>query len=93
MIKRTIILATAAVCLAAAIILLANFTYRRAAEPAWISDRFCRAESVFALREPTYEHMRERIKQYERYIGRFKKSGALPKPPLLRPEKPLIGKG
>ena len=74
--KRTIILTAAAVCLAASIMLIIDFTYRRAAEPAFIGDRFSRTESVCALREPTYEHMRGRMQEYRRYAARIKKGNA-----------------
>lgn len=89
MIKRTIILTTAAVCLAASLLLIINFTFRNAAEPAWLGDRFSRTESVCALREPTYEHMRGRMQEYRRYAARIKKGNAGRPAAPARPEKAL----
>lgn len=87
--KRTIILTAAAVCLAASILLIIDFTYRRAAEPAFIGDRFSRAESVCAVEEHGYEHMRERMKEFEKYYARIKRSGKPAKERPARPEKML----
>lgn len=84
--KRTLILTTAAVCLAASLMLIINFSFRRAAEPAFLGDRFS-AASVCAVREPTYEHMRERIKEYKKYREQIGKDARAQKP--LRPERML----
>lgn len=77
--KRTLILTTAAVCLAASLMLIINFSFRRAAEPAFLGDRFS-AASVCAVREPTYEHMRERIKEYKKYREQIGKDARAQKP-------------
>ena len=87
--KRTLILTTAAVCLAASLMLIINFSFRRAAEPAFIGDRFSRTESVCAVEEPGYEHMRERMKEFEKYYARIKRSGKPAKERPARPEKML----
>lgn len=86
MIKRTIILTTAAVCLAASLMLIVTFSMRRAAEPAFIGEKFTYTAQI---KEPGYEHMRERMKEFEKYIKRIKgKDGECARNPK-RPEKML----
>ena len=86
MIKRIIILTTAA--LAASLLLIITFSMRFAAEPAFIGDKFGGAQAAVSVREPSCEHMRERMREYERYIEKLKpKNGRTQRP--SRPEKPI----
>ena len=53
MIKRIIILTTAAVCLAASLLLIITFSMRFAAEPAFIGDNCGGAKAAVSYREPS----------------------------------------
>ncbi len=88
MIKRIIILTTAAVCLAASLLLIITFSMRFAAEPAFIGDKFGGAQAAVSVREPSCEHMRERMREYERYIAKLKPQNDRTQRPS-RPEKPI----
>lgn len=121
MIRRNIILTTAAVCLAASLMLIIGFTLRGTAAPAWVgapfscaeccgthgtdghcdphgADELCRAD-LGKMREPSYEHMKNRAKDYGERLKRLKerrktepaehgKKNTEPSTPL-RPEKTL----